>query len=307
MTQTDWGSLDPAWTGIREELLELDQGPVRLLRADARGPGADREPQLLVHGLGGSASNWIEVIAGLSEHGPVVALDLAGFGHTPAATGTELSVDGHMQLVLAVADALGWESFALHGNSMGGLIGVLLAAEHPERIERLVLVSPGIPPTCPLQILTPYRATLNGMLPIAVPLPGRPRSLALLRLIFPDRDAIRESLLQVMADDAQPHNVQEATDHQQALLHSIRSIAALWIDFRRVYRAIDAITVPTIILGGTADALVPAQVLRKVLVRRPDWTGAVIDERRHALMLEDPAEFLDRVAAWHAQDESAVA
>ena len=307
MTRTDWGSLDPAWAGIREELLELDQGPVRLLRADARGLGVDEEPQLLVHGLGGSASNWIEVIVGLSEYGPVVALDLAGFGHTPAATGTELSVDGHMQLVLAVADALGWESFALHGNSMGGLIGVLLAAEHPERIERLVLVSPGIPPTCPLQILTPYRATLNGMLPIAVPLPGRPRSLALLRLIFPDRDAIRESLLQVMADDAQPHNVQEATDHQQALLHSIRSIAALWIDFRRVYRAIDAITVPTIILGGTADALVPAQVLRKVLVRRPDWTGAVIDERRHALMLEDPAEFLDQVAAWRNDEEQAVA
>ncbi|GAB2766458.1 alpha/beta fold hydrolase [Nocardioides salsibiostraticola] len=307
MTQTDWGSLDPAWTGIREELLELDQGPVRLLRADARGSRVDREPQLLVHGLGGSASNWIEVIAGLSEYGPVVALDLAGFGHTPAATGTELSVDGHMQLVLAVADALGWERFALHGNSMGGLIGVLLAAEHPERIERLVLVSPGLPPTCPLQILTPYRATLNGMLPIAVPLPGRPRSLALLRLIFPDRDAIRESLLQVMADDAQPRTVQEATDHQQSLLHSIRSIAALWIDFRRVYRAIDAITVPTIILGGTADALVPAQVLRKVLVRRPDWTGAVIDERRHALMLEDPAEFLDQVAAWRNEEEQAVA
>lgn len=307
MTQTDWGSLDPAWTGVHEELLELDQGQVRLLRAEAGGPGSGAEPQLLVHGLGGSASNWIEVIAGLSQYGPVVALDLAGFGHTPAATGAELSVDGHMQLVLAVADALGWESFALHGNSMGGLIGVLLAAEHPERIERLVLVSPGLPPTCPLQILTPYRATLNGMLPIAVPLQGRPRSLALLRLIFPDRDAIRGSLLQVMADDAQPRSVQEANDHQQSLLHSIRSIAALWIDFRRVYRAIDAITVPTIILGGTADALVPAQVLRKVLVRRPDWTGAVIDERRHALMLEDPTEFLDRVAAWRNEEEQAVA
>lgn len=59
--------------------------------------------------------------------------------------------------------------------------------------------------------------------------------------------------------------------------------------------------------SSCTDALVPAQVLRKVLVRRPDWTGAVFDERRHALMLEDPAEFLVRVAAWHAQDESAVA
>lgn len=307
MTNDDWGTLDPAWAGVREETLMLDSGPVRLLRADSRSPAQTAEPQLLVHGLGGSASNWIDVIAGLSQYGPVVALDLAGFGHTPAATGSELSVDGHMLLVLAVADALGWDSFALHGNSMGGLIGVLLAAEHPERIERLILVSPGLPPTCPLRILTPYRATLNGMLPIAVPLPGRPRSLALLRLIFPDRESIRPSLLQLMADDSQPGTVQEATDHQQALLGSIKSIAALWIDGRRVYHAIDAITVPTIIMGGTADALVPVQVLRKVLARRSDWTGAVIEERRHALMLESPDEFLDRIAAWRDSEETAVA
>ncbi len=262
---------------------------------------------MLVHGLGGAASNWIEVIAGLSEYGPVVALDLAGFGHTPASTGTKISVDGHLQLVLALADALGWDEFALHGNSMGGLIGVLLAAEHPERVTRLVLVSPGLPPTCPLRILTPYRATLHGLLPLAVPLPGRPRTHALLRLIFRDHDCVRPSLLEVMAYDAQASSVQQAADHQMALLHSIGSISAMWIDHRRVYRAIDAITVPTIVLGGSADALVPAPVLRRVLARRPDWTDAVIEGRRHALMLESPDEFLERVAAWHHEHKSAVA
>ena len=51
-------------------------------------------------------------------------------------------------------------------------------------------------------------------------------------------------------------------------------------------------------LGGTADALVPARVLRQVLARRTDWVGHVLDDRRHALMLESPEEYLDLVDAW---------
>ena len=47
-----------------------------------------------------------------------------------------------------------------------------------------------------------------------------------------------------------------------------------------------------------AHALVPARVLRSVLARRPDWTGRVLDDRRHALMLEDPEVYLEEFARW---------
>jgi len=45
---------------------------------------------------------------------------------------------------------------------------------------------------------------------------------------------------------------------------------------------------------------VPAQTLRAVLARRPDWVGHVLDDRRHALMLEDPELYLELVAAFRA-------
>ena len=298
----DWGRLDPTWRGIREDMIELEGRPVRLLRADGEGGAAS--PQLLVHGLGGAASNWVDVIAGLRRYGPVVALDLPGFGHTPAASGTSLTVDGHLDFVLAVADHLGWDSFALHGNSMGGLIGTLLAADHPERVERLVLVSPALPPTCPVGFLPVPMATMTGMLPMA--LPAR-RTHQLMRLIFTDPTSIRPALLDVMATDSLPRDEQEAVDHRRALLESTRSIAGLWIDPRRVYRAVDRVAAPTLVLGGTADALVPARVLRKVLRRRADWSGAVLDDHRHALMLDDPREYLARVAEWRATTDAAVA
>jgi pimeloyl-ACP methyl ester carboxylesterase len=302
MKTSDWGRLDPAWAGIHDEMLDVGGRPVRVLRAD--GVAGAGEPQLLVHGLGGASSNWVDVIGGLRRLGPVVAMDLPGFGHTPAASGTALTVDGHAELVLAVADELGWERFTLHGNSMGGLVSTLLAAEHPDRVERLVLVSPALPPSCPLAMLPPPLTTLTGMVPMVLP-SRRPHQL--MRLIFTDPEGIRPALLKVMAADSRPRDEQETADHKRALLESTRSIAGLWLDPRRVYRAIDAVQAPTLVLGGTADALVPARVLRKVLARRTDWAGSVLDDHRHALMLDAPEEFLDRVSSWHAATDAAVA
>jgi pimeloyl-ACP methyl ester carboxylesterase len=302
MGMNDWGRLDPAWRGIHEDMVELDGRAVRVLRAE--GENGASSPQLLVHGLGGAASNWVDVMAGLRRYGPVVAVDLPGFGHTPASSGSSLSVDGHLEMVLALADHLGWDSFALHGNSMGGLIGILLAAEHAERVERLVLVSPALPPTTPVGFLPVPLATVTGVLPMVVP---ARRTHHLMRLIFTDPTSIRPALLDVMAADSLPRDEQEATDHRRALLGSTRSIAGLWLDPRRVYRAVDRVAAPTLVLGGTADALVPARVLRKVLKRRPDWSGAVLSDHRHALMLDSPGEYLARVAEWRATTDAAVA
>jgi pimeloyl-ACP methyl ester carboxylesterase len=53
-------------------------------------------------------------------------------------------------------------------------------------------------------------------------------------------------------------------------------------------------------VGGTQDALVPASTLRSVLTSRPDWQGHVLDDRRHALMLEEPQLYLELVSGWHS-------
>jgi pimeloyl-ACP methyl ester carboxylesterase len=57
---------------------------------------------------------------------------------------------------------------------------------------------------------------------------------------------------------------------------------------------------PTLLLGGTRDALVPAKVLRSVLIVRSDWEGHVLDDRRHALMLEDAEAYLQLFDGWTA-------
>ncbi len=248
---------------------------------------------------------------GLAEHGPVVAVDLPGFGRTPVGDGDRLTVQGYVDFVVDVLDALGWDTCTLHGNSMGGLIGVLLAAAHPHRIDRLVLVSPGLPPRSPLGFLMPSRATIDGMLPIAAssvtalllgavglagPALDERRNRALLRLIFPDPDGVDRAVLDLMAADFAEDI--EGVDRRRALLSAICSISSLWAAPWSVWRALRRVQAPTLLLGGTQDALVPARVLRSVLATRPDWEGHVLDDRRHALMLEDPATYLRLFEDW---------
>ncbi|WP_148612690.1 alpha/beta fold hydrolase [Nocardioides rubriscoriae] len=316
MTSTAGRPIGSAWPDVVDTVIEVGGRPVRALRVAGRHGAGAGEPQLLVHGLGGSAVTWVEVMSGLAERGPVVAIDLPGFGATSVVAGEPLTIDAYAELVVAVADTLGWARFTLHGNSMGGLIATLLAASHPERVTSLVLVSPALPPTVPLRILLPSRATIAGLGPILVStgsaavlglLGAVPEALdqrrkrALLGLIFGAPDEVNPDLLDLMAREfAEDRDPDGDADRRRALLSALRSISASWIDPRRVWRAIDAIEAPTIILGGTADALVPARVLRQVLARRGDWHGHVLDERRHALMMENPAEYLDHVSRWYA-------
>jgi pimeloyl-ACP methyl ester carboxylesterase len=315
---TDTRALLAPWPGVEDDRIEVAGRPTRVLRAEGRADdGDDGDPQLLVHGLGGSAPTWIEVVGPLADRGPVVALDLPGFGRTPTRAGDRLTVAGYRDFVLRTADVLGWDRFTLHGNSMGGLVAMHLAAKHPDRVAALVLVSPAIPPRVPAQLLFPARPTFDSMVPIAVssvtasalgllglasPSLTRRRNRELLGLIYSDPDSVDHRILDLLAADFAGGEVDE---RRRALLSATRSIAGLWTDPRSTWRALDRVTAPTLVLGGTKDALVPAKVLRSVLARRRDWRGHLVDDRRHALMLEDPELYLDLFASWRLGVERA--
>jgi pimeloyl-ACP methyl ester carboxylesterase len=98
-------------------------------------------PILFVHGLSGCWPNWLEQLTPFSATNRVITVDLPGFGHSPGQAG-EISMEGYAELLDGLLGQLGVERATVVGNSMGGLIACELAAAFPERVERLVLVSP---------------------------------------------------------------------------------------------------------------------------------------------------------------------
>jgi pimeloyl-ACP methyl ester carboxylesterase len=148
-------------------------------------------------------------------------------------------------------------------------------------------------------VLSSISATALGIVGAGAGLDER-RNRHLLRLIFSDPEGVRPELIALMAKEFADPDGDLLAGRRRALRSALASITWLWANPRRVLRAIAAVEAPTLILGGTADALVPARVLRQVLRSRPDWQGHVLDDRRHALMMESPEEYLDLVEAWNS-------
>ena len=120
---------------------DLD-GPVHYL--DYGGP-VDGPLLVCVHGLGGSALNWAAVAPVLAESCRVVALDLAGFGHTLGGS-RSTSVQANQRLLHRFLTEVAGVPAILVGNSMGGLISILQASQRPDSVAGLVLVDPALPP-----------------------------------------------------------------------------------------------------------------------------------------------------------------
>ncbi|HET9685422.1 MAG TPA: alpha/beta hydrolase, partial [Gemmatimonadaceae bacterium] len=116
--------------------------PIELHRTD-RGRGNDAF--VFLHYFAGSARAWDAVIASIAPGRRCIAVDLRGFGDSPAPS-TGYAVADSADDVSALVTALGLERYVLVGHSMGGKIAMALAARRPAGLAGLVLVAP-CPPT----------------------------------------------------------------------------------------------------------------------------------------------------------------
>ena len=99
-------------------------------------------PVVFVHGLLASSATWQDVLVSASAGRPAIAVDLPGFGCSDRPWPFDYTVDGAARALLTYLDARGIARAALVGNSLGGAVAMLIAAEHPERITHLVLAAP---------------------------------------------------------------------------------------------------------------------------------------------------------------------
>ncbi|WTW92365.1 3-oxoadipate enol-lactonase [Streptomycetaceae bacterium NBC_01309] len=107
--------------------------------------GAGGPPLILGPSLGTTLHVWDPQVASLAADFTVVRWDLPGHGRTPYAPGGEVPAEPWTVArlaagVLALADALGFDRFAYAGISLGGAVGVWLAAHHPDRVTALAVV-----------------------------------------------------------------------------------------------------------------------------------------------------------------------
>lgn len=120
-----------------------DMVDVAGMRIDVRDSGPKDAPAvILLHGFGSSLHTWENWAAPLSLDHRVIRFDLPGSGlSVPDPTG-DYSDARSIAVLIALMDKLGVAKASVVGNSIGGRIAWTFAAEHPERVDKLVLVSP---------------------------------------------------------------------------------------------------------------------------------------------------------------------
>jgi pimeloyl-ACP methyl ester carboxylesterase len=240
------------------------------------------DPLVLVHGAGTSGAIWRRTMPLLAGERRVVAPDLPGYGGSPAAGPGFALEEVSDRLAAGLADAGVPAPYDLVGHSMGGAIAILLAARHPERVRRLILVAPAGLAALPRvaagflgAVAAPFAAARRT---VATPLAGN----ALVR---------RLALAGVARDGARV-----PAEHARAVLASsagatrigpgLASAAAA--DLRH---ALADVRAPLGLVWGEHDPVIPPRRIDVIRGARPDVALAVVPDTAHAPMLERPEAF----------------
>jgi pimeloyl-ACP methyl ester carboxylesterase len=278
---------DSAWRHIdwaaHQRWVLVDGTPVNYIEM-GEGP-----PLLLIHGLAGSWQNWLETIPYFARTRRVLAPDLPGFGDSPLPP-EKISMPGYGRLIDHFCASVEVERCSVIGNSMGGFIAAELAIAHPQRVDRLVLVSAaGITAEHQrneraLAVMRRFEAALAWA--STHPKPNfllRPRGRQALRLVFAHPEKLPGPLLFEQAKGSGKPGFIDALDA---------------LSDYPLRERLERVSVPTLIIWGERDRLVPlrdADVFEELI---PDARKLVYADTGHVSMLERPARFNRDVGAF---------
>lgn len=285
---------------LRHRVADLD-GPVHYL--DYGGEGS---PALLIHGLGGSALNWMAVAPQMAESRRVLAIDLAGFGQTPLFN-RSATVGANAKLVHAFIERVIGEPVLLVGNSMGGHISIIEAADHPDAVSGLVLVDAALAGTR----MRRFEPVMVGAL-AAISVPGLGQVMFDRRIRRIDAEQLVQQTLDLVCADASrvdPEVVKAHVDltrerthlrqNTRAFVQAFRSIG-LRVANPRFWLKVAQVKAPGLIIHGRLDRIVPLGAAIELKRRRPDWKLEIIEAAGHVPMLETPNLFMQALRGWSA-------
>jgi pimeloyl-ACP methyl ester carboxylesterase len=276
-------------------------GPVHYV--DFGGP-ADRPTVVLVQGVGGSHLDWDLLAPKLTAQFRVLAVDLPGFGMS-GPTRRPATVPRNVEVLASFIRQVGRPPVVLVGNSMGGLIAVLLTARMPQLVRSLVLLDPALP--APARVA---RSPATAAVLALHALPGVGELLRRRRRRIGARASVRESLQLCGIDpDALPTELVERSvaladsrwdvaGTNRAFLSASRSLAWALARVRTYRAAMAAIAVPVLLVHGDRDQLVPVTAARAVRRGRPAWHYVELGGVGHLPQLQVPDELAGHILPW---------
>ena len=264
----------------------VDANGVRLHYLDYGTAG--QRPMLCIHG-GAAHAHWFDYVApGFTPDHHVLAMDQRGHGDSARADPKTYAWQTFANDVNALVEKLDLRDYVLVGHSMGGMVSLLHAATHPERIGRLVVVDSVM--LMPMERVNRMRAF--GERP-ATAYATREVLIARYRLEGGEKHMTAPEVLQRMATHSARQNADGSWQHKAdrgvyANFQQIEGVP-LW----------EQVKVPALVIrGGTHSPRFTPDIMAEIHARAPQVQVAEVTETDHHVTLDNPQGFIDVVRAF---------
>src|SRR5258707_8265863 len=262
-------------------------------------------PIVMVHGLGGSHLNWVRIARPLTERNRVIAIDLPGFGFSPAA-GRRTTIGANRKVLDRFINETLGSPVILMGNSMGGAVTILQAAASPQAVAAVALVDPALPR--PAEVPDPQVAAQFLM----YALPGLGEAfMDISRRSRTDRELVERVINLCFADPrrSSPELMEAATElvayrrrHMPApdagLLQAARSIVRAGLRPRQFKNTMRSLVGPVLLIHGDRDRLVPIAAARIAAAPNPQWDTEFLPDVGHKPQLANSDPVVHARSRW---------
>ncbi len=225
-------------------------------------------PIILLHGWNLSGKTFLPLKQVLTENGyRVFSPDFPGFGENIPLGGI-LNIHDYAKYVVKYMEKEKLDKAIIIGHSFGGRVGIVLAAHHKEKVAALILTgAPGILPVPRAMVRLTIFLTKTGKLIFYIP------------PLFFFRDVARKALYKVLG-------VWDYYNAQGLLRETFKSVIAYDLEPH-----LPSIDVPTLLVWGKVDRLVPEDIGKKMSQAIPNSRFVSIEGYGHSLPYKDPEEF----------------
>jgi pimeloyl-ACP methyl ester carboxylesterase len=255
------------------------------------------DPILCLHGLGANIFSWRHFISPFSRHHKLILVDFKGSGKSPKPHDTHYSIEEKADEIYQLILDEDLTNLTLVGNSLGGAVALLVAIrltqQDPDRLSKLVLIdSAGDKENVPAHLKL-VRSILGA--PIIYLTPGKFAAKITLRMCYHDRKKPTKEQVEAYA-------MPLATwGGRHALLQTARQ--CIPPDADNLIAKLNTIKVPTLILWGREDRIIPLKVGELLHQLIPNSSLEIIEQCGHIPQEEKPDETIALISKFLSIDK----
>ena len=244
-------------------------------------------PMLCLHGLGASLYSWRNFIVPFSQDHKLILVDFKGCGKSPKPRSSSYSIEEKADEIYRLIIEEDLRNLTLVGNSLGGAIALMLAVrlaeQEPGRVSKLVLIDSAADKKYVPSHLKLTRSLFGA--PIIHAAPSTLAAKMILQMCYYDKSKITREQISAYATPM------ASRDGRHALLQTVRHCIPSNAD--ELIAKVSSITVPTLILWGREDKIIPLRVGEMLHAALPNSTLEIIEKCGHVPQEEKPRETIE--------------